>query len=92
MYYAKVNKETKQIISYEESTSEIVEVKTRAEKPAGKVGYDYIEKVKQLEDGSYTTEWVEVERELTLEERLINAEKKADASMEAIAELYETGN
>lgn len=81
MYYAKINKETKEILDFEESTSQIVEIKTRAEKPAAKAGIDHIEKVKQLEEGSYTTEWAEVERPLTAEEE---HQKKIEEMQEEI--------
>lgn len=92
-YYAKINKKTKQIINFEESTSEIVEIKERAEKPQPKVGFDFIEKVKQLEDGSYTTEWAEVERELNEQEKILKRLSEVESGqlsvMEAIAEIHE---
>lgn len=91
MYHIIHEEGTNKIIMYVPTTYKLVAIETERPKPPEnpKPGINYVEYYNP-ETGKI--ELREEERPLTLEERIAEAEKKADASMEAIAEVYENGN
>ena len=86
--YAFLIDETGKVIDYHPTTHELI--KAEVERPAlaenPKAGTNYVE---YWNPETRQIELREEARPLTLEEKLASIDKKADAAMEAIAEIYE---
>ena len=86
--YAFLIDETNRVISYQPTA--YVLIKEEVERPelpeSPKAGTNYVEYWDEKEKKIYLQE---ESRPLTLEEKLNDIDKKADAAMEAVAEIYE---